>query len=367
MLAARRRRVHHHGMERGRGRRWRTILATLAALVAAAYVVGFFGYGFLVYADTYLSGEPRDANCHTPGSRFGWAYEAVNYDLGDDAVLLAANPDPTRCTSQAATAGTEVVAPDGVRLAAWYVPRGGSYGGSPALADPATAPTVVLVHGGKANKSGMLDYAAPLHDRYNLLIVDLRNSGRSGNAPSTGGLLEQHDLRAMIEWLVRTKRPSWIAVVGNSNGAATALAEAREDANVKALVLDSMHASLETQLGNLAVEEEGLPAWPGAWGVMVGVQARLGAAVGSVDPVTTITQVGDRPILLTHGEADVIDRPADSLERNVAAATRAGIAVEVHRCAGAGHGQVVVVCATDWATWVLDFLAAHGGVDPARR
>lgn len=354
-------------MDRSRGRRWRTIVAALAAVVVVSYVVGFFGYGVLVYADTYLSGEPRDANCHTPGSRFGWAYEAVNYDLADDAALLAANPDPTRCSSQGATAGTEVVAPDGVHLAAWYIPRGGSYGGIAALVDPATAPTVVLVHGGKANKSGMLDYAAPLHDRYNLLVVDLRNSGRSSNARSTGGLIEQHDLRAMIEWLIRTKRPSWIAVVGNSNGAATALAEARADPNVRVLVLDSMHASLETQLGNLAETEEGLPAWPGAWGVMVGVQVRLGAAVESVDPVTTIAQVGDRPILLTHGALDVIDRPADSLERNVEAATRAGVDVEVRRCAGAGHGKVVVACATDWATWVLEFLAAHGGVDPARR
>lgn len=354
-------------MDRTRGRRWGTIVAVLAAVALAAYVVAFFGYGFVVYADTYLSGEPRDTTCHTPGSRFGWAYEAVNYDIVDDAALLAANPDPSHCTSQGATAGTVVVAPDGVRLAAWYVPRGGSYGGSPALADPATAPTIVLVHGGKANKSGMLDYAAPLHDRYNLLIVDLRNSGRSSNARSTGGLLEQHDLRAMIEWLIRTKRPSWIAVVGNSNGGAAALAEARGDTNVRALVLDSMHASLETQLRNLAESEEHLPAWPGAWGVMVGVQVRLGAAVESVDPVTTITQVGDRPILLTHGDQDVIDRPLDSLERNVAAATRAGIEVEVRRCARAGHGQVVIACATEWATWVLDFLAAHGGVDPARR
>lgn len=354
-------------MIRRRGRRWPTIIASLVGVAVIAYVVGFFGYGVVAGAEEYLSGEPRDVSCETPRSRFGWAYEAVNYDLADDAALLAANPDPRLCASQGTTAGTEVVAPDGVHLAAWYIPRSGGAGGTAAPADPTTAPTVVLVHGGKTSKSGMLDYAQPLHERYNLLIVDLRNSGRSSDARSTGGLVEQHDLRAMLEWLVRTKRPTWIAVVGNSNGAATALAEARADLNVRALVLDSMHASLETQLGHLIEEEKGLPAWPGAWGVMVGAQLRLGAAVESVDPVTTIAQIGDRPVLLTHGERDEIDRPADSLERNLAAAARAGIDVEVYRCPDAGHGQVIAVCGAEWTSAVLDFLAANGGVDQAAR
>jgi pimeloyl-ACP methyl ester carboxylesterase len=320
-------------------------------------------------ADEYLSGAPRDANCQTPGSRFGWTYEAVNYDLADDAALLAANPNPAHCTSQGRTAGTEIVAPDGVHLAAWYIPRGPleTGAGGTGVASPGTGPTIVIVHGGKTNKSGMLDYAAPLHGAYNLLVVDLRNSGRSGNAASTGGLREQGDLEAMLDWLVAAKQPEWIAVLGNSNGAATALAEARTDARVRALVLDSMHASLESQLGNVIASEKHLPPWPGAWGVMLGVQLRLGESVADVDPVTTITQIGARPVLLTHGEADLVDRPADSLDRNVAAATRAGIDIEVHRCAGAAHGQVVIVCATDWASWVLAFLAAHGGVPTAAR
>jgi pimeloyl-ACP methyl ester carboxylesterase len=338
-------------------------------VAAVVYVVGFLGYGVVAGADEYLSGAPRDVNCQTPGSRFGWRYEAVNYDIADDAALLAANPDPAHCTSQGRTAGTEVVAPDGVPLAAWYIPRGPieTGAGGTGATSPGAGPTIVLVHGGKTNKSGMLDYAAPLHADYNLLIVDLRNSGRSGGTTSTGGLREQGDLEAMLDWLERTKAPAWIAVVGNSNGAATALAEARTDPAVRALVLDSMHASLESQLGNLIATEKHLPPWPGAWGVILGVQLRLGQSVQDVDPVTTITEIGARPVLLTHGEADQVDRPADSLERNVAAATRAGIDIEVHRCPGATHGQVVSVCAADWATWVLDFLAAHGGVTTAAR
>jgi pimeloyl-ACP methyl ester carboxylesterase len=331
--------------------KWLGILAALAALV---YAVGFFTYGYVSGAPEYLSGEPRPNDCETPGSAYGWAYEAVNYTPARDEVANT-HPDPSSCAAELSTAGTDVVSMDGIHLDAWYIPAADPGAGRGA-AGPA-GPTIVIVHGGKSNKSGMLAYAVPLHPVYNLLLVDLRNSGRSGAAESTGGLREQTDLRAMLDWLTRSKQPAWIAVLGNSNGAATALAEAREDPRVRALILDSMHASLEWQLGNLIETEKHLPAWPGAWGVMVGVGNRLGASVETVDPIRTIVQVRDRPMLLTHGLADVIDRPADSLDRNVAAARAGGIQIEVHTCAGAGHGMVVRACKDEWASWVLEFLA----------
>jgi uncharacterized protein len=330
-------------------------LLLLLGVVAAVYLLGFGGYGFAVGANEYLSGEPRGTGCATPESQLGWAYEAINYDIADDAALLAANPDPAHCATQGSEPGTDVVAPDGVRLAGWFIPA--------ARARPGATghPTLVLIHGGKTNKSGMLDYAPPLHDAYDLVIVDLRNSGRSGQAFSTGGLREQGDLRAMLDWLERTKHPSWIGLVGNSNGAATAVAEAAGDPRVQALVLDSMHASVERQIGNVIVNEKHLPAWPGAFALIAGVNARLGEDVGAVDPERALPLLHGRPILFTHGLADVVDRPSDSLEINVAVARAAGIELEVHTCPGAGHGQVVFVCAADWATWVLTFLAAQGG------
>ena len=202
---------------RSRARRIFRWVAFLAILAAVLYSVGFFAYGFVSGAPEYIAGTPKATDCQTPGSKFGWTYEAVNYDIADDATLLAANPKPTDCVTQGATAGSKVVSPDGIHLAAWYIPRSGDF-----TSASGTEPTIVLVHGGKSNASGMLDYAKPLHGAYNVLIVDLRNSGRSGDAASTGGLREQTDLRAMLDWLVTTKGPSWIAVLGNSNGAATA-------------------------------------------------------------------------------------------------------------------------------------------------
>ena len=329
--------------------RWARTLVALAVVVGALYVIGFAAYGYFGGAAEYLSGSPRATSCETPMSRFGWAYEAINYDLADDARLLDENPDPTSCTSQGALAGDDVVAADGVHIAGWYIPA--------ATAHDWKRSTVVLVHGGKSNKSGMLDYATPFHADYDIVIIDLRNSGRSGAALSSGGLREQDDLKAMLNWLSANKGLASAVLVGNSNGAAAALAEAVSDHRVSALILDSMHASVERQIGNVIQTERHLPAWPGAWALVAGVSNRLGEPLESVDPVRQLRLWDGRPILFTHGSADLVDRPVDSLDPNLVVAADKGLRYEANVCEGAGHGKVVVVCRDAWLGWVQAFMA----------
>jgi pimeloyl-ACP methyl ester carboxylesterase len=331
-----------------RRRRWPIVVGVLAALGATAYVVGLSAYGFVAGADEYLAGTPKATSCETPGSRFGWAYDAVNYDIADDARLLLDNPDPTRCSSQGAPAGDGLVAVDGVRIDGWFIPAASPHDWK--------APTVVIVHGGKSNKSGMLDYAVPFHADYDVVIVDLRNSGRSDDADSTGGLHEQDDVETVLAWLSLHRPAAGFVLVGNSNGAAASLAAAVHDQRVRGLILDSMHASVERQIGNVIETERSLPAWPGAWALVAGVSNRLGASLASVDPVRQLHLWDGRPILFTHGSADLVDRPTDSLELNLAAADESHLSYEVHICDGAGHGKVVTVCRDAWAAWVQAFM-----------
>jgi uncharacterized protein len=333
-------------------------LAAVVLVAVAVVVVGYAGYAFVSGSAEYLAGAPEHIGCDTPMHRFGWVYETINYDIADDEALLAASPDPDNCTKPASTAGGEVVSTDGVHLAGWYIPSEDSIG--------ATGPTIVIVHGGRTNKSGVLDYAPAFHEHYNLLLPDLRNSGRSGGTESTSGLREQHDLRAMLDWLEQTKHPTWIAVMGNSNGAATALAEGLGDQRVRALVLDSMHAEVARQVANVIETERHLPPWPAAWALVAGVSFRVGGDLETVDPIRSLAAWDDRPILLIHGLADTIDRPADSLEPNIAAAIAANLSIEVHVCPGARHGQAIVVCAEDWARWADAFLAARRDTLTAR-
>ena len=190
----------------------RRIRRGVVALLAATALVGLTGYTAYVGAigSDQLIHPTGNPDCRTPLVRYGWTYEAVNYDIADDAVLQDQNPDMAHCASQGVTAGTEVVTTDGIPIAGWYIPAADGVG--------PTGTTVVIVHGWDANKSEALKYAVPLHAAFNVVVIDLRGGGRSGPADSTFGLREQLDVEAVIDWLQRTKHPAHIAVMGNSMG-----------------------------------------------------------------------------------------------------------------------------------------------------
>jgi len=320
----------------------------------------------LVYSGVILAIGPNmfthpDAatDCRTPATAYGWSYEAINYDIVADGALAPSSTTTNGVTSWScggtpAPAGRAVVTSDGVRLAGWYVPAANGAG--------ATAPTVVLVHGWKANKTGMLPFAVGLHADYNLVLFDLRNNGQSSGDATSMGLWEQRDVTAMLDWVDATKHPSWIGVVGNSMGAATVLAVAANDQRIKALVLDSVHADVVTSFGNAMEEDFGFPGGPAAWVLARGVSAQVGGDITTTDPVRHIGALGDRPVLLTAGAIDQVDTPTEATERNVRAALEAKVPVEVAYCQGARHGKVIDACPSEWASWARSFFErARGG------
>jgi pimeloyl-ACP methyl ester carboxylesterase len=322
------------------------LLLALVGVIGYTAYVGYEGSRQAVNVD-----EARSRDCRTPDLLVGWEYEAVNYDIGDDDALKAANPDMADCASQGASAGDEIVTGDGVRIGGWYVPAANGVGPE--------GPTVVLVHGYSSNKSDILTYGAGLHDAFNLVAFDQRNGGRSTGSATTYGVLEQTDLRAVIDWVEQEKGASWIGVLGNSMGAATAITEARTDGRVQALALDSMHARLSYQFEQ-RLKHNGHPAYPGTWAIFIGARIRTGTDLGTADPIDAIPEIGTRPLLVTHGTADDEDLP-ERTEEFVADAVAAGIPVEQHWCEGAGHGRVDDVCPADFATWVRDFFIAASG------
>lgn len=332
---------------RGAGR-WRRRIIVGAAVVALVGFVGYTAYIARIGSEEFIHPAVTAADCRTPADMFGWEYDAINYDKADDARLTAANTNKSNCSSQGSVAGTDVVTPDGIRLAGWYIPAASGVG--------PTGPTLIIVPGWKTNKTGVLKYGPPFHAAYNLVFLDLRNSGRSSGTETTMGLKEQTDVIAMLDWLVRAKNPSWIGAVGDSMGAAAALAATNTDARVKALILDSAHAQIVTAIGNVLETEHGQPALPGAWAIITAVSLAVGGDVTAIDPVRIIGAVGDRPVLLIHGTADLVDPPAESADLTFHAALAAGIDVELQYCQGAPHGQVIDRCPNEWARWALSFL-----------
>jgi pimeloyl-ACP methyl ester carboxylesterase len=316
------------------------VMLPLVAGIGYTSYVGYEGSRKAVSVD-----EARSRDCRTPDVQLGWDYQAINYDPADDARLKTDNPDLKDCASQGAAAGDEIATDDGVRIAGWYIPS--TNGAGP------TGPTVVLVPGYADNKSGILRYGAGLHERFNLVAFDLRNSGRSTGNQTTYGVLEQKDLRAVVDWLEREKQPSWLGVLGNSMGAATAITEARTDDRIRALALDSMHTRVRFQFEK-RLRDAGQPSYPGTWAIFIGAWVRSGQNVGDADPADALADIGARPLLITHGTADVEDLP-ERTRQLIADAAAGGTPVDAEWCEGAGHGKVVDVCADEFATWVRDF------------
>lgn len=329
------------------GRWWRAALVVV--LVLAVGVIGYTGYIGFEGSRRAVQRDGTDRDCRTPDVQFGWAYEAINYDIADDAELVARNPDLTDCAYEGAPAGTDVVTEDGVGIAGWYIPAGDGTGPD--------GPTVVMVHGFKASKSGILRYGIGLHDAFNLVVFDMRNTGRSGGDKSTGGVLEQQDLRAILDWLERTKHPSHIGVLGNSLGAVTALGEAGDDQRVEALALDSMHTRVRYQM-EARVAAEYVSYFGTTWAIVWGIQLRTGEDIERSDAEETIHAYGTRPLLLIHGTADTEDLP-DRTRAFYDEVVELGIPAELHWCADAGHnapaGMPADVCRDDFGTWTRDF------------
>jgi pimeloyl-ACP methyl ester carboxylesterase len=313
------------------------VAAALVTLIAYLAYVGYEGSRQLTDAPS------RSTDCRTPGT-FGWAYEAINYDIQTDP---SASPGEVLLDCLPGAAGDDLTSSDGTRLAGWYVPSASESG--------PTGPTVVLVHGWGSNKSAMLDRAALLHDRYNLLLLDLRNHGQSEDAPTTQGVREARDVEAAIDWLEQAKGPDRIALFGVSMGGVTALNEADGDERIDAIVVEATHATI-ANAAQARIEQAGYPlSLLGSWAVLLGALARTGQDVSSADAVQAIARLDERPVLIISGGRDrtIGENAAQELE---AAAREAGSPTELDICEGAGHADAPETCARRYPDWVLGFL-----------
>lgn len=342
---------------RGIGRIVRAVL-----VVALGGFAGYTGYVGLEGSRVLVEGDGAPHPCPTPAT-YGWAYEAVNYDIALDAQLAGANPDPTgACRDRGrATAGDAIVTSDGIPIAGWYVPAANGAGPEEA--------TIVLVHGwGGVDKSDTLRYAATLHDEFNVAMLDLRATGRSGGTRESLGTLESRDLAAFIDWLEGAKRPRVIGVLGDSGGAAAASRLARTDERIVALVLESPFATF----GAAAAQKLRLAGHPGlptsVLAIAVGTALRTGVWPDD-GALAYLPHAGTRPLAISYSRADAIDIPAEAAELIYREAVELGLDVELHPVADAEHGRVVDADPAAYEAWVVPFFtrafAAHAGTGRA--
>jgi pimeloyl-ACP methyl ester carboxylesterase len=189
-----------------------------------------------------------------------------------------------------------LVAEDGIRLAAWFIPT-----------DKAPLGAVVIVHGLGGNRASLLPNAPLLHDHgYAVLLLDLRAHGESGGEFKSYGYFEALDVLAAVDYLVADQGvpETNIALMGHSLGGAAVVRAASLRQIPYALIVVSTYQSLDAAVDDAFDDFALLPSWPFAPIMVRAAERRLGLKSGSMDLVSMLESMTPRPALLIHGTVD---------------------------------------------------------------
>jgi hypothetical protein len=230
---------------------------------------------------------------------------------------------------------------DKLTLEGWFLP------GASLLANPGTRqPAVLFCHGVQDSAdSNMADFIKKAG--YTVLSFDYRGFGNSSKAELTAENLAE-DSWAAFEYL-RSRPdvdPNRIAIYGHSLGAAMALGVGarafRENIPVACVVSASAFSTYRRAMNDL------LPVG----GFLIG-------GTDAPDPEDWASQLGNIPLLITHGKDDDI-LPVYHAQRIASAAKNAGVPTEVVISKSGGH-IIAYVFHTELPKAILAFLARHIG------
>lgn len=194
---------------------------------------------------------------------------------------------------------------DGTRLFGWW------------MSASRRAPTIVILHGVKKNRTDVLRAALVLRRAgFNVLLFDGRGHGDSEGRYVTYGFYERRDVESAIEWLVKQKKinRNRVGLAGESMGAAIALQVAAHNPLIRAVWADSPFASLRRITEEFVKRATRLPGAvlnPVLWTTIQMANYRGKFDVHSVDPLALAAQI-KCPVYLVHGTADQLIATAHS-------------------------------------------------------
>jgi len=189
---------------------------------------------------------------------------------------------------------------DGVTLKAWFVPAMGER-------------VIILIHGIHNNAWGCQtpDYVHAYKEAgFDVFLFDLRGHGQSGGDHFGLGILEQNDVRDIVELLIEQGfKPGHIGIHGTSYGASIALLASAQIDEIAAVIADSAFSNIRDVIGGELERQTDLPS-AFAEILLPGLRL-LGLMIYSLDidesaPENVIGRISPRPILLIHGTEDTI-------------------------------------------------------------
>ncbi len=233
---------------------------------------------------------------------------------------------------------------DEVQIAGWYIPQEGS------------ERAVILVHGKDASRTEEFNHtfvnlAATLEQGgFNVLMIDLRGHGQSGNARYSFGLNERRDVEGAVDWLAKQGfQPGTIGVLGVSLGAASVVGATAEEPSIGALVTDSSFAELCPVMQINWNQQTGLPdlILPSA---LLMNHVMFGYDLCDARPVNEIGRIAPRPILLIHSTDDQMVPVS-----NVYALKTAAPSAEMWIVTGPEHARIYNADPAAYSQKVIDF------------
>ncbi|MEM0983820.1 MAG: alpha/beta fold hydrolase [Planctomycetota bacterium] len=224
-------------------------------------------------------------------------------------------------TTHPAIEDVEFPTTDSLTLHGWFIPARNR----PEDAGP--APTILHTHGNAGAIPEHVEFVQWLTaEGYNVFLFDYRDYGRSDNSPRLRNRNDFiADANAALDMLLDRGDvdPDRIALLGFSLGSTMGGVMASQRDEIAAVVLCA-----------------GFSSWKGVAGDYVPLLGPLLLRGGS-DLKDAVTNYGDRPLLIAHGDADGIVkyRHAAIIEQ---AAKDAGVAVELYTEPGSDHNTLLL-------------------------
>ncbi|MCU0494521.1 MAG: lysophospholipase [Chloroflexaceae bacterium] len=185
--------------------------------------------------------------------------------------------------------------PDGLKLAAWWLPR------------PESQSVVIGCHGHTGGKHDLLGIGTGCwRAGHNVLLFDFRGRGESDNWPNTLISREVEDLKTALAYARKRQPQARIGVVGFSMGAAVAILTAADEPSFSAVVADSPFATATEVVAGGVRAVLRIPADPLIALTDLLVERSHGYRLSRVRPVDVVSRLAPRPLFLIHGTADTL-------------------------------------------------------------
>jgi pimeloyl-ACP methyl ester carboxylesterase len=231
---------------------------------------------------------------------------------------------------------------EGIPLRGWWNPG------------DAGKPVIIFVHGLNRSRLEHLERAAESSKRgYGILLFDLRNHGESGNAYTTLGIKESHDVCAARAFANREAPGRPQVLWGVSLGASTALLAEPGCPGSSAIISDSSFLSFSETIKHHFNLVFHLPSFPIANMIIALTSWRMGFRVQDGDVEGAVAALPAVPILFIAGGADVRMPPALA-ERLASRSLNPDKQLLI--VPGAGHGQAFAHDRDMYLRTVFDFL-----------